>query len=122
MPLRILVFYIGALAVIMSIIPWTQINPDDSPFVKLFALIGIPFAAGIINFVVLTAAALCNNLFNKASVPSNIYGYHRIISITLYRSIFKLRYSELNVSVYVRNNTFYSTIYHCLDADYTRVY
>ena len=61
-PLRILVFYIGALAVIMSIIPWTQINPDDSPFVKLFALIGIPFAAGIINFVVLTAAASsCNS-------------------------------------------------------------
>lgn len=61
-PLRILVFYVGALAVIMSIIPWTQINPDDSPFVKLFALIGIPFAAGIINFVVLTAAASsCNS-------------------------------------------------------------
>ncbi|KRG10401.1 amino acid permease [Staphylococcus sp. NAM3COL9] len=61
-PLRILVFYVGALAVIMSIIPWEAINPDDSPFVRLFALIGIPFAAGIINFVVLTAAASsCNS-------------------------------------------------------------
>ncbi|WP_426428493.1 amino acid permease [Staphylococcus equorum] len=61
-PLRILVFYVGALAVIMSIIPWNAINPDDSPFVRLFALIGIPFAAGIINFVVLTAAASsCNS-------------------------------------------------------------
>lgn len=46
----------------MSIIPWNNINPEESPFVRLFALIGIPFAAGIINFVVLTAAASsCNS-------------------------------------------------------------
>lgn len=61
-PFRILIFYVGSLIVIMSIIPWQQISPEDSPFVKLFALIGIPFAAGIINFVVLTAAASsCNS-------------------------------------------------------------
>lgn len=61
-PLRILIFYVGALAVIMSIIPWNQMDPDNSPFVKLFTLIGIPFAAGLINFVVLTAAASsCNS-------------------------------------------------------------
>jgi D-serine/D-alanine/glycine transporter len=61
-PIRILVFYIGALFVIMSIYPWNGINPAESPFVKVFALIGIPVAAGIINFVVLTAAASsCNS-------------------------------------------------------------
>ena len=61
-PIRILIFYVGALAVIMSIIPWNQANPDDSPFVALFALIGVPFAAGLINFVVLTAASsACNS-------------------------------------------------------------
>ncbi|MGS0657549.1 amino acid permease [Staphylococcus arlettae] len=61
-PFRILIFYIGALAVIISIIPWNELDPNDSPFVRLFALIGIPFAAGIINFVVLTAAAsACNS-------------------------------------------------------------
>ncbi|MGX0000961.1 amino acid permease [Staphylococcus cohnii] len=61
-PIRILIFYVGALTVIMSIIPWNNINPEESPFVRLFALIGIPFAAGIINFVVLTAAASsCNS-------------------------------------------------------------
>ncbi|MBF2201789.1 amino acid permease [Staphylococcus epidermidis] len=61
-PIRILIFYVGALAVIMSIIPWDKVDPDNSPFVRLFALIGIPFAAGIINFVVLTAAASsCNS-------------------------------------------------------------
>ena len=55
-PLRILVFYVGALAVIMSIIPWDKVDPSESPFVRLFSLIGIPFVAGLINFVVLTAA------------------------------------------------------------------
>lgn len=61
-PVRILLFYVGSLAVIMSIIPWYKVDPSDSPFVRLFALVGIPFAAGIINFVVLTAAASsCNS-------------------------------------------------------------
>lgn len=46
----------------MSIIPWYKVDPDNSPFVKLFTLIGVPFAAGLINFVVLTAAASsCNS-------------------------------------------------------------
>lgn len=46
----------------MSVVPWDKLNPADSPYVKLFGLIGIPFAAGIINFVVLTAAASsCNS-------------------------------------------------------------
>ena len=41
----------------MSVVPWNQLDPAESPYVKLFGLVGIPFAAGIINFVVLTAAA-----------------------------------------------------------------
>ena len=40
------------------VVPWQQLNPADSPYVKMFGLVGISFAAGIINFVVLTAAAL----------------------------------------------------------------
>ncbi|MCI2773990.1 amino acid permease [Staphylococcus petrasii] len=61
-PFRILIFYIGSLAVIMAVVPWHKLNPEESPYVKLFGLIGIPFAAGIINFVVLTAAASsCNS-------------------------------------------------------------
>lgn len=61
-PVRILIFYIGALLIIMSIYPWSGIEPQESPFVKVFALIGIPAAAGVINFVVLTAAmSSCNS-------------------------------------------------------------
>ncbi|MCO6541204.1 MAG: amino acid permease [Lactobacillus sp.] len=55
--MRILIFYIGALMAIMVIQPWTDYNAGKSPFVQVFAGIGIKAAAGIINFVVLTAAA-----------------------------------------------------------------
>ncbi|TPR13296.1 amino acid permease [Apilactobacillus timberlakei] len=54
---RILIFYIGALLVIMFIIPWREISPNNSPFVQVFKLAGLPAAAAIINFVVLTSAA-----------------------------------------------------------------
>lgn len=61
-PLRIIIFYVGALLVIMSIYPWDSINPDASPFVQVFAAIGISAAASIVNFVVLTSAAsACNS-------------------------------------------------------------
>lgn len=70
-PLRIILFYVGALAVIMMIVPWNQINPQNSPFVGLFALAGIPFAAGLINFVVLTAAA--------SSANSGIFANSRVL-------------------------------------------
>ncbi len=61
-PIRILIFYVGALAVIMSIYPWYEVSPTESPFVKVFSAIGITIAAGIINFVVLTSAAsACNS-------------------------------------------------------------
>jgi amino acid transporter, AAT family len=59
---RILIFYVGALAIIMALVPWNQLSPGTSPFVFVFDKIGIPAAAGIINFVVITAAASsCNS-------------------------------------------------------------
>jgi AAT family amino acid transporter len=58
---RILLFYVGALIVIMSLVPWDELNPDMSPFVMMFDKMGIPGAASIINIVVITAAASsCN--------------------------------------------------------------
>ncbi|SDN94596.1 amino acid permease [Pseudomonas jinjuensis] len=58
---RILLFYVGALFVIMSIYPWNEIGSQGSPFVMTFERMGIKTAAGIINFVVITAAlSSCN--------------------------------------------------------------
>lgn len=60
-PLRILLFYVGALFVILCINPWNEMSAESSPFVQVFTLAGIPIAAGIINFVVLTSAASAGN-------------------------------------------------------------
>ncbi|NDL63670.1 bifunctional threonine/serine APC transporter ThrP [Acerihabitans arboris] len=59
---RILIFYVGAIFVIVAIFPWNEIDGGGSPFVLTFAKIGITAAAGIINFVILTAALSgCNS-------------------------------------------------------------
>jgi len=71
---RILIFYVGALFVILSIYPWNEVGKDGSPFVLLFDQLGIPAAAGIINFVVLTAAlSSCNSgIFSTARMMFNL--------------------------------------------------
>ncbi|GEP24264.1 MAG: amino acid permease [Lentilactobacillus diolivorans] len=61
--LKILVFYFGAMIVIMGIIPWTHLTPTSSPFVQVFKLAGLPAAAAFINFVVLTSASSSLNSF-----------------------------------------------------------
>lgn len=58
---RILIFYVGAIFVIVSIYPWDKLNQIGSPFVQTFAKIGITAAASIINFVVITAALSGSN-------------------------------------------------------------
>ena len=71
-PLRIVLFYIGALLAIMAIYHWQDIPADQSPFVMIFQLIGIKWAAALVNFVVLTSAASALNscLF---STTRNLY-------------------------------------------------
>ncbi len=62
LPFRIGLFYIGALIVIMSVVSWRGFHAGRSPFVEVFSQIGIPGAAGLINFVLLTAAlSSCNS-------------------------------------------------------------
>ncbi|GEN94476.1 amino acid permease [Pediococcus ethanolidurans] len=53
---RILIFYVGAIFVIVTIYPWNHLSAVGSPFVSTFAKVGITSAAAVINFVVLTAA------------------------------------------------------------------
>ncbi|WP_053365024.1 amino acid permease [Bacillus sp. FJAT-27245] len=68
---RVLIFYIGALGIIMTLYPWNEIGTTGSPFVLIFDKIGMPAAADIINFVVLTAAL---SAFN-----SGMYGTGRML-------------------------------------------
>lgn len=60
-PLRIILFYVLALACIIAVTSWQQVSPSKSPFVELFLIAGFPAAAGIVNFVVLTSAASSAN-------------------------------------------------------------
>jgi L-asparagine transporter-like permease len=62
---RLILFYLGSMVVLMSIVPWNRIQPGAgvtaSPFVEVFQLIGVPAAAHVVNFVVVTAAASSMN-------------------------------------------------------------
>ncbi|MEM3908367.1 MAG: amino acid permease [Nitrososphaerota archaeon] len=61
MVLRLVLFYVLAIFIMVGMVPWTQAGLGESPFVKAFSLIGIPLAASIMNFVVLTAALSSSN-------------------------------------------------------------
>lgn len=68
---RILIFYVGALTVILAIFPWNQMEAAGSPFVQIFTHVGIPAAAHLLNAVVLTAALSTYN--------SSLYSNGRIL-------------------------------------------
>ncbi|MEG8241928.1 amino acid permease [Acinetobacter baumannii] len=54
-----LIFYIGSLAILLSLVPWNQLDLgglDKSPFVMIFSQMGIGWAAHLLNFIILTAA------------------------------------------------------------------
>jgi D-serine/D-alanine/glycine transporter len=70
-PIRVVLFYVGALFVIITVIPWDQVDPNSSPFVAMFSLAGLGIAAHVVNFVVLTSAT--------SSANSGIYSTSRMI-------------------------------------------
>jgi AAT family amino acid transporter len=70
MVLRLIIFYIMAITVMLMMTPWNRIGEGGggitgSPFVRAFATIGIPYAAGVMNLVVISAAL--------SSANSNLY-------------------------------------------------
>ncbi len=72
--LRLIVFYVLAISVMLAMTPWTQSGSgalEGSPFVRAFSAAGIPFAAGFMNFVVISAAL--------SSANTNLYLSTRMI-------------------------------------------
>ncbi|KFG95516.1 aromatic amino acid transporter [Burkholderia paludis] len=53
---RILIFYVGALAVLLSLYPWEKVVTGGSPFVLIFHALNSDFIANVLNAIVLTAA------------------------------------------------------------------
>lgn len=66
---RLILFYVAAIAIMVAMVPWNQSSNSSSvsgsPFVTAFVAVRLPFAAAIMNFVVLTAAL--------SSVNTNLY-------------------------------------------------
>ena len=58
---RLVVFYLATIALMLAIVPWASASKGGSPFVKVMEIIGLPGAAGVINFVVLVAALSAMN-------------------------------------------------------------
>lgn len=74
MAFRLILFYVFALAIVVSFVPWTETGAKvitQSPFVKIFAHTGIRNAAGVMNFVVISAAL--------SSMNTNIYLCSRML-------------------------------------------
>ena len=74
MALRLFLFYVLALAIVVTFVPWTETGATvvtQSPFVRIFAHSGIRHAAGIMNFVVLSAAL--------SSMNTNVYLCSRML-------------------------------------------
>ena len=72
--LRLFLFYVLALAIVVTFVPWTETGATvvtQSPFVRIFAHSGIRYAAGIMNFVVLSAAL--------SSMNTNVYLCSRML-------------------------------------------
>ncbi len=59
--IRIAIFYIGSTFMVAALIPWQEGTVEVSPFTLAFSRIGIPFAATLMNFVVLTSTLSCAN-------------------------------------------------------------
>ncbi|MCQ9165591.1 MULTISPECIES: amino acid permease [unclassified Arthrobacter] len=70
-PVRVLLFYVGALVILMSVIPWTEFAAGHSPFIAMFSLAGLGAAATVVNLVVLTSA--------MSSANSGIYSTSRMV-------------------------------------------
>ncbi|BAP45206.1 D-alanine/D-serine/glycine permease [Pseudomonas sp. StFLB209] len=101
-PIRIIVFYVLALITIMAVTPWRDVVPNKSPFVELFVLAGLPAAAAVINFVVLTSAA--------SSANSGVFSTSRMLYGLAMEGDAPKRFGTLSRSAVPSNGLIFSCI------------
>ncbi|WP_217999198.1 amino acid permease [Nocardia exalbida] len=58
---RILIFYVGSILVVVTLLPWDSAEITESPYTAVLNLLGIPGARTIMNIIVLTAVLSCLN-------------------------------------------------------------
>lgn len=71
-PARILIFYVLAILVILMLNPWPTIDGEESPFVQIFSTLGVSWAAGLLNVVVITAAL--------SAINADLFGTGRVLT------------------------------------------
>ncbi|MFH9420913.1 amino acid permease [Streptomyces sp. NPDC017529] len=68
---RILFFYVGSMLVIVTLLPWSSMQPGKSPYVAVLDSIGVPGAGQIMNVVVFVALL--------SALNANLYGSSRMV-------------------------------------------
>ncbi|MEV6905570.1 amino acid permease [Amycolatopsis sp. NPDC051071] len=68
---RLLLFYVGSVTLIVLLLPWESASANTSPFVTILERIGVPSAALLMSFVVLTSLL--------SALNANLYGASRMV-------------------------------------------
>jgi L-asparagine transporter-like permease len=63
--------YLGAVVVLVGVMPWNRVGVSESPFVTVFRTAGIPGATSLMSFVILTAAL--------SGANANLYSASRML-------------------------------------------
>jgi amino acid transporter, AAT family len=58
---RLVIFYLLTMAIILALVPWMESGKGESPFVTVMARSHVPYAAAVVNFVILVAALSAMN-------------------------------------------------------------
>lgn len=85
---RQIIFFIGSITILAAIIPYNQAGVTESPFVTVFSMIGIPYAADIMNFVILTGIISMAN--------SGLYASTRMLWSLSHEGLISPRFEKTN--------------------------
>ena len=100
-PVRIIIFYVLALVIVMSVTPWNKIDPAISPFVNLFSQAGIAAAAIIMNLVVLSSV--------MSSMNSGVFSTSRMLFGLSREDQGPKAFGKLNTRAVPANALYFST-------------
>ncbi|ADV80862.1 amino acid permease-associated region [Terriglobus saanensis SP1PR4] len=85
---RIMLFYVGSLAIVMILHPWNSLDPKESPFVSVLKQTGFVWAAGTVTFVAISAFFSSSNTI--------LYGSSRLLHAMALSGAAPARFQALN--------------------------
>ncbi len=86
---RVLIVYIGSMFVMLCAFPWTYLaNHSGSPYALMFARVGIPIAAGLVNLIIILAGL--------SSCNTGLYGGSRMLYSMANQALLSNRFSRLS--------------------------